>query len=248
MTTLYRTVAVPTLFITKNKQRVKQYSQNVYLQNGDEFELELFNPTQNKLLAKIYLNEQTLGSGLILRPGERVFLERYFDMPVRFKFDTYKVDMNDSDVREAVKNNGKVRVEFYEERLCNNITISTLGNNWYSYTFGNTVSPTITIPSTTCMYSSTSGASNVNTRSSNTLSFMDTQETGRIEQGSASNQSFVSDNTSFNSYYTWISNWQILPESTKPMTSSDISVYCPQCGMKRKKSSYNFCPGCGHKF
>jgi len=42
----------PSAFITKGKLRVKQYSQSVYLNNGDEFEIELFNPTQKTILAK----------------------------------------------------------------------------------------------------------------------------------------------------------------------------------------------------
>jgi hypothetical protein len=41
---------VPQSFITKSKQRLKQHIDTVYLNNGDEFEVELFNPTQNKVL------------------------------------------------------------------------------------------------------------------------------------------------------------------------------------------------------
>ena len=61
----------------------------VFLTDGDEFEIELFNPTQNKVLAKIELNGKSIGSGIILRPGERVFLERYLDEAKKFLFETY---------------------------------------------------------------------------------------------------------------------------------------------------------------
>ena len=43
-------ITVPSAFVTKSKQRVKQHSnQIIYLNNGDEFEIELFNPTTNKV-------------------------------------------------------------------------------------------------------------------------------------------------------------------------------------------------------
>jgi len=38
-------------------------------------------------------------------------------------------------------------------------------------------------------------------------------ETGRIEKGSSSNQSFQYDDTTFESYYSWASDWKILPKS-----------------------------------
>ena len=50
----------PCAFITKEKQRLKQFGQNVYLSNGSEFELELFNPTSNTVLAKIKFNVDLL--------------------------------------------------------------------------------------------------------------------------------------------------------------------------------------------
>jgi hypothetical protein len=58
---------VPQSFITKSKQRLKQHIDTVYLNNGDEFEIELFNPTQNKVLAKIELNGKSIGNGKIGR-------------------------------------------------------------------------------------------------------------------------------------------------------------------------------------
>lgn len=75
---------VPQSFITKGKQRLKQHIDTVYMNNGDEFEIELFNPTQQKVLAKIELNGKSIGSGIIVRPGERVFLERYLDEARKF--------------------------------------------------------------------------------------------------------------------------------------------------------------------
>ena len=77
----------PTAFVTKGRQRVKQYNNDsVYLNNGNEFELELFNPTTSKVMAKIELNGISIGAGIVLRPGERVFIERYLDEAKKFMF------------------------------------------------------------------------------------------------------------------------------------------------------------------
>ena len=37
----------PEAHITVNKNRVKQYNQNVYMKANTEYEIELFNPTQD---------------------------------------------------------------------------------------------------------------------------------------------------------------------------------------------------------
>ena len=42
--------------ITSNKNRIKQYESSVYLKDGQQFELEIFNPHQFKVLAKISIN------------------------------------------------------------------------------------------------------------------------------------------------------------------------------------------------
>ena len=63
-------VTAPTAFVTKDRQRVKQYDNNiVYLKNEDEFGIELFNPTSNKVLAKIEVNRVSLRSGIVLASG-----------------------------------------------------------------------------------------------------------------------------------------------------------------------------------
>ena len=64
---------VPCAYITKQKQRVKQFGENVYLKDGSEFEVELYNPSKKTVLSKIKINGEFInGGGIILRPGERV--------------------------------------------------------------------------------------------------------------------------------------------------------------------------------
>jgi len=276
----------PTLFVTKGRQRVKQYDNNViYLKNGDEFEFELFNPTSFKVLAKISLNGKYLGEGLVLRPGERVFLERYFDEARKFLFETYEVDGNDSNVKKAIEENGKVEVEFYAEYQPSfyspTYTYYPQEPWWYwnpthIYVYSSHTGGYVN-PSTTVNYSNNSTLTTSNTKfadgytftsysSGENISYMSNSvnenlndvkagyasiapiETGRVEKGSNSDQSFKYDNTSFNSWYTWKTEWKILPESRKGVVKEDLVVYCSNCGAKRKKSSFVFCPHCGTKF
>lgn len=232
--------APPQSFITKGRQRLKQHTDTVFLNNGDEFEIELFNSTQNKVLAKIELNGKSIGSGVVLKPGQRVFLERYLDESRKFLFETYVVG---GGVRRAIENNGRVKVSFYDETPMVNYfdinNISTGGPIWNqpSYT------------TTGGVYSSNvSNTSDQTTLSMSTKTKSKSIETGRVEKGGHSNQTFGYDSTSFYHTPSWISEWKILPVSQKMMTVEDIQVYCTNCGAKRKKSSYKFCPICGEKF
>lgn len=243
----------PIAFVTKGRQRVKQYNNDtVYLNNGDEFEIELYNPTTNKVLAKIELNGLSLGSGIVLRPGERVFLERHLNESKKFLFETYEVDGNNPNVQKAIANNGKVSVMFYYEKM-----FYDYGSSWAyttswphsnpTITYGGYSNPTFSSGGTVhgqgtsevnCFYASL-GSLNPPSKSI---------ETGRVEKGSQSNQSFTYDNTSFNTWWSWKSEWIILPTSRKPIEARDLKVFCTNCGAKQKKHTFKFCPNCGTKY
>ena len=107
---------MPCAYITKDKKRLKQFGQTVYLNNGDEFQLELFNPSSTTVLAKIKLDGSYIsGGGIVLKPGQRVFLERYLDDPRKFKFETYEVDGTSNEVLDAISGNGDVVIDFFDE-------------------------------------------------------------------------------------------------------------------------------------
>jgi len=275
-----QTAAVPTVFVTKGRQRVKQYENTIYLKNGDEFEIELFNPTTNKVLAKVSLNGKPLSSGIVLRPGERVFLERYLDEAKKFLFETYEVDGNDPNVVKAIKSNGVVDVEFYDEYKQPYVVTVNTWPQWIYYPQYVSGAPLKTYPcnppytpwiytssgtcsvgnSTTVTYSAnnnanfTGGAENslsnkpTTVYTSNATPAPELKETGRVEKGSYSDQSFKYDNTSFNYYCSWKYTWKILPESQKLFLKEDLKVFCEKCGTRRKKASHLFCYKCGTKF
>lgn len=110
------------------------WSRVVYLENGTEFQIQLFNPHKFTIGAEIYINDEKLSNRLVLKPGERVWLERYLDVKKKFKFSTYEVEGNDPMVQEAIKDNGKIEVKFYREvrkkEWTNYPSISLSGNDW----------------------------------------------------------------------------------------------------------------------
>lgn len=91
------------------------YSRVVYLENGTEFQIQLFNPYNFTIGAEIFINDEKLSNRLVLKPGERVWLGRYLDVKKKFKFSTYEVEGNNKDVQEAIKDNGKIEINFYKE-------------------------------------------------------------------------------------------------------------------------------------
>ena len=266
-------VSKPQSFITKGKKRLKQYNDTVYLNNGDEFEVELYNPTQNKVLAKIEMNGKSIGNGIILRPGERVFLERYLDEAKKFLFETYEVEGNNNQVLNAILSNGDIAIKFYDEEITSAFTLTSTGTSTY-YPNVTTIPTNGTyfgVGSTNTFYTTGVGSSGgvINTSLANNISSLNptytsstsnfslsntilrskkSVETGRVEKGSNSSQTFVGDNSRFKSYATETNWWKILPQSQKMVTREDLVTYCTECGSKRKKDNHKFCPHCGTKF
>lgn len=100
--------------VKKNVLKVYTIDQNniVYLKDGTEFQIELFNPTEAKILCKIKLNEDYISQGgIIINPKERIFLDRHLNSDKKLKFNVYKV--NSELDKEKIKNSGNITVEFY---------------------------------------------------------------------------------------------------------------------------------------
>jgi len=97
----------------------------VFLNDGDEFEIELFNPLTVSVLADIKLNGQSISkTGLVLKPGQRVYLDCFIDDKKKFIFKTYEIDGSQESI-DATQNNGLLEVFFYKEDV---ITL----DNWKS--------------------------------------------------------------------------------------------------------------------
>ena len=246
----------PTVDIAVNKNRIKRYHDtSYYLQDETEFQLEFFNPTPNTLKAHIYLNDIELGGGnLVIRPGERIFLERYLDTNKKFKFKTYEVGDTDT-VKNAIRNNGKIKVEFYKDVKYTPTPQIFDGNYWYNspstvqtpYVFTSNCNTTGDI-SNISTSNSTSNVEFTTTSMNSTYTSNTFLETGQISEGGSSDQEFERVNKEFEYFSFHTVEYQIFPQSQKLIMKDDIHVkrYCVECGSKLKPN-FKFCPNCGTK-
>jgi hypothetical protein len=307
----YKVPKVPSANIAVNKSRLKVYKNNdtptYYLEKGQEFQIELFNPTTDTVLAKITLNNKLISQGgLVLNPGQRVFLDRYLDVAKKFMFDTYEVS-NSEEVKEAIANNGDIKVQFYREMapvqrnpiLSMPITRDVWGGPNYNQGIirydstntggyvNNTNTNDLNIPlgssfTTTSMSNNVGGTfdSTLTTNAfySSSVDFHDgsatmdwmqpelsielpqknltrsvakkskTIETGRVEEGSKSDQKFKTVSKDFEYFAFHTVEYKLLPVSQKINTSEDLNVrrYCTNCGAKQHKD-HKFCGHCGTK-
>lgn len=270
----------PSANLAINKSRLKKYDKNsdtpiYYLKDGQEFEIELFNPKSNKVSVKIKINGSLISqSGVVLNPGQRVFLDRYIDIPKKFKFETYTVGTSDA-IEKAIKDNGDIEFLFYDEIIIlpthNTINLSKINggywggnnnwdginNNYYCTTNFGTGNLTTNNP-----YLTTTNTSNISSLSNTNSNYVNTslnipsgpikrykakkQETGRIEAGSESDQKFDRVYNSFNSFVTHEVKYKLLPVSKKNIEVQDLKKYCTNCGASLKKN-HRFCAQCGTK-
>lgn len=251
-------ITVPEIYISKNKSRLKVYNTNdVFLNNGDNFEIELFNNQLEDVGFEISMNGKLISSSLlILKPAQRFFLDRFLDTNNKFLFETYKVD-NNEEVKSIIANNGVITIKCYKEEYINKYnnlqTVITYPSYpyWYgtgSRTIGNNLSGTIT---TSSVYMN--NANNITytaNLSDNTMPInsvftcSSSLETGKVEKGGESEQKF--DTTYFNpSNHSFHQiTYQILPSSMNGIRKADIKQYC-SCGTRIRKQTWKFCPKCG---
>jgi hypothetical protein len=115
----------PSAWIVNSTDRGRKSVKNgkVYLSDKFEFEIELFNPLQDCVLADIKLNGKSISqTGLVLNPGQRFYLDCFIDDKKKFIFNTYEVE-DTTEVANAIAKNGLLEVFFYKE------SVVTL-NNW----------------------------------------------------------------------------------------------------------------------
>ena len=265
-----------------NKSLLKEYSNSsneriVYMNNGTEFQIQVFNPYSYVIGVSFEFNNHNKTSQLlVLRPGERVWLDRFLDDESKLLFSTYQVGVSKV-VQEAIKDNGTLCIKFYKEREnkprvsyikeyqpCGTIDVyyNNIGN---SYCLDdniniNCASSTNICSAIDCSLSlinssitqaptdstCTSYSSSTLTKSS-PLPKSKSIETGRIEKGSHSNQKFKNVYKDFE-YLPFKTEYiKILPTSQKQINSNDLQKkYCYECG-KKLNPKFKFCPSCGAK-
>ena len=105
--------------IKRNRQKIYDgkgsIPSKIYLKDGQEFEIELYNPTPSRYLVKFKINGKYQSDrGLILNPGQRYFLDRFIDEDRKLAFQTYEVE-NTKTNQKATEKNGLLEVEFFSE-------------------------------------------------------------------------------------------------------------------------------------
>lgn len=271
-----------------HKSLLKEYTtskwlRTVYLNDGDEFQIKLFNPHQERIGVELSVNGKDLGNMIIVEPGQTVWLERFLKESRKFLFKTYDVENGNSDVENAIKNNGLIAFRFYKENdepytvmindditwtntdpIYNFNTNSTGNVTYYSDVKNNYNLLTSSVSSVNTSYY------NINSNIQSTVSSLNefgskcysansikddgvraakcrnTKETGRVEKGDYSKQTFIT--TEFRNPIIFDStSILILPESEKPYTKGDLQKrYCPECGRK-VNPKFKYCPHCGGK-
>jgi len=134
--------------IAVNKSLLKEYSNSsndriVYMDDGTEFQIQIFNPYSYTIGISFSFNEQNGSYSswneqlLVVKPGQRVWLERYLNDEAKLLFTTYEVG-NSKAVKEAIKANGKLTIKFYKEKeqIKYQPCVATVwngNNNYYNY-------------------------------------------------------------------------------------------------------------------
>lgn len=250
----------PEVFVSVNKNRLKHYKDKnlynnsiVYLKDKTSFQLELFNPSQYTYGAEITINGiNNSGNKLLIRPGQRIFLDRFLDNDSKFMFNTYEVSINSNEVKEAIKNNGLISASFYKEKIYNGSITWTCNNYFNTWTSNSTPNIIWKDPFTFEDSGSVSTSvmnSSASTLAMNTNTATNTIETGRIEYGDKSNQKFETKYVDLYQYPDITYEIRILPQSQKILSNKDIihhRNYCTNCG-KKVKAKDKFCSNCGTK-
>ena len=252
MTKIANSTTKPGAWVVNSKDRGRKSIKNgkVYLTDSEEFEIELFNPLTECVLADIKLNGQSISkTGLVLKPGQRFYLDCFIDDKKKFVFNTYEVDGTLESI-SAISNNGKLEVYFYKESV---VSI----NNWMGrfntviieryYPSYPTYPSWTTTPyygtGTTNIYSGTTTnivGTTLNTNSTGSYTLVDnlmnqlnstsniqiggSLETGRVEKGNNSKQQFKEIDMEFDKYHISSTILELLPESRKPVELKNVKT------------------------
>lgn len=204
---------------TRGRTKVYQPGSKIYLNDNEEFEIELYNPTNYNVKAEIKIDGKKISSGgLVIRSGQRAYLECFPDTNKKFTFKTYTVeDSNES--REAIADNGRVEVEFYRERI-------NYDYSWYNNWMGDT-SGSYNCGMNTTLTSSINSRSfgNIDPNANNaylsasldSVNLNSEIETGQVDGGNDSDQQFEQVNMNFESWVLSSYTFQLLPMSQKPV-------------------------------
>lgn len=267
--------------IAVNKSLLKEFFVNsqrtVYMNNGSEFQIQIFNPYTYSISASISINGVDMPNQLVIKPGQRIWLERYLNEARKFLFETYEVNGESKQVENAIKHNGVIEIKFYKEKNQNNIYIASasipsttwtyfndclnvptdVSSNTYS---SNALTATLGADNNLSMSSAKLCSSFVANDVSDSIKYTSTKsasnrsmtksksiETGRIEKGNYSNQKFQTVYNDFEYFPFSTESIHILPQSVKPVYANDLKKIYCTNCGRKLNNKFKFCPYCGAK-
>lgn len=195
-TNLYKNPYLPECEILVNKQLRKVYGNKknkIYLNNDDYIQLNIFNPTFERIGVQLEFNGSIENKMLIVNPGQKILLDRFVDTKKKIKFSTYFVDGDNKISKKAIEKNGSIKIHFWKEKN----HFATSGTINWNNTFTTNSIYSGTLSDNTTMYDNElrssigiSGISGVSgPQDSNNLKFKESLlETGRLEKGDKSKQ------------------------------------------------------------
>lgn len=250
---------------TSSLDELRTYQGNtIYLNNGDEFQIRLFNPLREKIGVQIGINGDLSESLLVLNPGEDVTLDRFLDDKSKMLFETYTYDANNKAAANAVAENGIVNVNFFKEKKVHRLNINKSSRGIYDgyghfkgmgTTFNLDSFDDSTFTTNNVFYSQSLENDNNFTLCSSSLDFAsDTvpevkKETGRVEKGNESIQNFNEVQVEFETFSFHQITYYLKPTSERGSTVTETKVreYCPNCAYRIRNIRWNFCPKCGNE-
>jgi hypothetical protein len=247
-------VSNPGAWITNSTDKGRKSIKNgkVYLKDSEEFQIELFNPLTECVLTEIKLNGQPISkTGLVIKPGQRFYLDCFIDDKKKFIFTTYEVEQTLESL-SAINNNGKLEVFFYKESVVsvrnwrdrfNTVIVERYYPSYPTYPYwkttpyygtgtviGTTTIGTNTNTFNTYVSNATTGSYTLNDNTMGQLNntsnipIAGSFETGRVERGQKSNQKFNEIDMEFDNYYISSTILELLPESRKPIEAKNIKT------------------------
>ena len=100
---------------TKDKGRKSIKDGNVYLSNNEEFMVEIFNPLVHEILCFVKINNELISeNGLIIKPDQRFYLDRFLHNNKKFIYKTNEVEKSE-EVFNSILNNGIIEIFFYRQ-------------------------------------------------------------------------------------------------------------------------------------
>lgn len=251
---------------TSSLDELRTYQGNqIFLNNGDEFQIRLFNPLREKIGVQIGINGDLSQGLLVLNPGEDVVLDRFLDDKSKMIFETYSYDANNKAASDAVAENGIVDVKFFKEKKVyrpQKLMKKSKGLPHYGSlrnvsgvgSSGSTDGFDGTFTTTNNVFYSHSFDDGDYTLTSASLDFVfdplpeNKKETGRVEKGDESTQNFYTVDVEFESFPFYTLTYYLKPTSERGSTTvqeNKVREYCTNCGYRIRNSRWNFCPKCG---